>query len=200
MEGDLAGARRYYEQALAIRERVLGTEHPDTAQSLNNLGAVLRAQGDLAGARRYFERALAIREQVFGAEHPDTAQSIWWMGTLLAASGDHNGARTHIQCAVAIYNQTLGASHPTTQQCQRALDALDAPRQTREQQIAEIEQQAQAKVEQALAEGTAEERATLIERLEVAATAYAAGQVEGSPYLALAERLRGLAARLRGEE
>jgi len=50
---------------LAIREKVLGTEHPDTAQSLNNLAELYRAQG------RYGEAAdtlLAIKgeDQRFG--------------------------------------------------------------------------------------------------------------------------------------
>jgi len=41
-QGDLAGARPYYERALAICEQVLGPEHRDTAQSLNTrLGRLL---------------------------------------------------------------------------------------------------------------------------------------------------------------
>jgi hypothetical protein len=43
--------------ALAIRERVLGLEHPDTAMSLHNLAVLLRSQGDLATVRPLFERA-----------------------------------------------------------------------------------------------------------------------------------------------
>ena len=54
--------RPLYERALAIREKVRGPEHPDTALSLNNLGSVLYSQGDLAAARPLHERALAIRE------------------------------------------------------------------------------------------------------------------------------------------
>jgi tetratricopeptide (TPR) repeat protein len=72
MIGDYSGARPYYERALVIREKVLGPEHPGTALSLNNLGALLRSQGDLAGARPYFERALAIWEDQLGPDHPDT--------------------------------------------------------------------------------------------------------------------------------
>jgi hypothetical protein len=41
-QDELVAARLYYERALAIRGRVLGPEHPDTARSLNNL-AVLHA-------------------------------------------------------------------------------------------------------------------------------------------------------------
>ena len=53
---------------MAIREKVLGPGHPDTAQSLNNLAFLRQALGDLAGARRLIERALAIYEKVLGPE------------------------------------------------------------------------------------------------------------------------------------
>jgi len=66
------GARPYPEQALAIRRKVLGEEHPVTAVSLNNLGGLLQDMGDLAGARSYLEQALAISRKVLGVDHPTT--------------------------------------------------------------------------------------------------------------------------------
>jgi Tetratricopeptide repeat len=42
-EGDVAGARRLYERALAIRETRLGLDHPDTVQSRQRLAAVVAA-------------------------------------------------------------------------------------------------------------------------------------------------------------
>jgi tetratricopeptide (TPR) repeat protein len=114
MVGDFAGARPYSERALAIREKVLGAEHPDTARSLNNLGELLRSQGDLAGARPYLERALAIREKVLGAEHPDTALSLNNLGVLLRSQGDLAGARPYYERALAINKKVLGAEHPDT--------------------------------------------------------------------------------------
>ena len=42
------------------------------ATSLNNLGALLRAQGNYTGAQWYYERALAIWERVLGPDHPAT--------------------------------------------------------------------------------------------------------------------------------
>ncbi|WP_322512085.1 tetratricopeptide repeat protein, partial [Chloroflexus sp.] len=71
-QGDDAAARPLYERALAIRERALGPEHPDTATSLNNLAGLLYQQGDDAAARPLSERALAILEQRLGSEHPHT--------------------------------------------------------------------------------------------------------------------------------
>ncbi len=62
----------YCERALAISEKALGPDHPDTAMSLNNRGALLQDQGDLAGARLYYERALDICEKKLGLAHPNT--------------------------------------------------------------------------------------------------------------------------------
>ncbi len=36
-QGDAVGARKLQEETLAIRRRVLGPEHPETAHSMNNL-------------------------------------------------------------------------------------------------------------------------------------------------------------------
>src|SRR5262249_44658590 len=68
--------------ALAIREKVLGPEHPHTATSLNNLALLLQDQGDLAGARLLYERALAINEKALGPEHPATATSLHYLPPL----------------------------------------------------------------------------------------------------------------------
>ncbi len=92
MIGDYAGARLYLEQALRIREKVLGGEHPDTATSLNILGRLLKDMGDLAGARPYLERALRIQEQVLGSEHPDTAIS-WTCASCPPPTGTGAGQR-----------------------------------------------------------------------------------------------------------
>jgi Tfp pilus assembly protein PilF len=113
-QGDLAGARPYYERALAIGEQALGPTHPTTATSLNNLGNLLRAQGDLTAARAYLARALAIREQVLGPAHPDTAGSLNNLGSLLQAQGDLAGARPYLERTLGIVEQTLGALHPHT--------------------------------------------------------------------------------------
>lgn len=61
-----------YQRALAIREKVLGAEHPDTASSLNNLAALYDTQGDYAQALPLLQRALAIFERALGKNHPST--------------------------------------------------------------------------------------------------------------------------------
>ena len=109
-----SAARPLFERALAIREKALGPEHPDTATSLNNLAVLLQDQGDLAAARPLFERALAIREKALGPEHPDTATSLNNLAVLLQDQGDLAAARPLYERALAIREKALGPEHPDT--------------------------------------------------------------------------------------
>jgi tetratricopeptide (TPR) repeat protein len=109
-----SAARPLFERALAIREKARGPEHPDTAQGLNNLALLLRAQGDLAAARPLFERALAIREKALGREHPATATGLNNLALLLQAQGNLAAARPLLERALAIREKALGPEHPDT--------------------------------------------------------------------------------------
>ena len=71
-QGKYEEAEPLYQRALAIKERVLGEEHPDTAGSLNNLALLYADQGKYEEAEPLYQRALAIYERVLGEEHPDT--------------------------------------------------------------------------------------------------------------------------------
>ena len=56
-----AEAQPLYKRALAIREKALGPEHPDVAQSLENYSALLRKTGRSDEAAILEARAKAIR-------------------------------------------------------------------------------------------------------------------------------------------
>jgi tetratricopeptide (TPR) repeat protein len=109
-----SGARPLFERALAIREKVLGPEHLDTATSLHHLAVLFRTTGDLGGAQPLFERALAIYERALGSEHPDTVWCLNYLALGLLAQGDLAGARSLLERALAIREKALGADHPNT--------------------------------------------------------------------------------------
>jgi Tfp pilus assembly protein PilF len=101
----------YCQRALAIREKVLGPEHPDVAQSFNNLAALYHAQGRYAEAEPYCQRALAIREKVLGPEHPDVATSLNNLAALYRAQGRYAEAEPLHQQTLAIREKVLGPEH-----------------------------------------------------------------------------------------
>ena len=67
-----------------MRERALGKDHADVAQSCNNLAELYRALGRYDEADALHRRALEIREQRFGPDHPEVAQTLNNLGVLYA--------------------------------------------------------------------------------------------------------------------
>lgn len=111
--GDLRQARALLERALAIREAHLGTDHLDTAQSLNDLGLVLHDLGAYDQARVVHERALAIRESQLGPDDLETAQSLNNLGITLRYQGVLDRAQTVHERALAIRQARLGNHQDT---------------------------------------------------------------------------------------
>ena len=105
-------AESLYRQALAIREQVFGSEHPDVAASLNELGVLYYRQGKYIEAEALYQRALAIREQALGSEHPDVAESLNDLGELYYHQGKYIEAEALYQRALAIREQALGSEYP----------------------------------------------------------------------------------------
>jgi len=61
-EGRFDAAARQFRLALRINENLFGEKHPATAQTLNNLSAVLAGLGKYAEAEKLCKNALAIQE------------------------------------------------------------------------------------------------------------------------------------------
>ena len=87
--GDHERALPLYERSLAIKEKAVGKDHPDTATSLNNLAKLYRDKGDYDRALLLYERSLAIREKALGKKHPHVAQSLNNLALLNKVKGDH---------------------------------------------------------------------------------------------------------------
>ncbi|WNG41574.1 CHAT domain-containing protein [Archangium violaceum] len=100
------------EQALELREAVLGASHLEVAASLNLLGDLYRRQGDHARAERVLQRALAIREATLGKQHPHVAQLLHSLANLYGEQGAYSRAEPLYARALAILEVALGKQHP----------------------------------------------------------------------------------------
>jgi CHAT domain-containing protein/lipopolysaccharide biosynthesis regulator YciM len=104
------------ERALAIREKVLGKEHPLVARSLNNLADLYRVMGNYRQAEPLYQRSLAIREKVLGKDHPAVASSLNNLGLLYRVMGNYKQAEPLYQRSLAIFEKVLGQEHPLVAQ------------------------------------------------------------------------------------
>jgi tetratricopeptide (TPR) repeat protein len=112
--GAFAQARPLYEWALALREKRLGPDHPDTAETLNNFALSLREEGNYEAARALLERALAINEKALGPDHAATATSVNNLALLLRDQRDLAAARPLFERALASVEKSFGVDHPAT--------------------------------------------------------------------------------------
>src|SRR5205085_2204362 len=74
--GQYAQAESLLQRALALREQVLGLEHPDTASTLNELAWLYYLQDKYTQAEQLVQPALARFERVLGSEHPEVAYTL----------------------------------------------------------------------------------------------------------------------------
>ena len=73
--GSLPEALACLTECLRITEAEVGHEHPHTATTRNNIGAVLHNQGKYPAALEMYDKCLKTREKVLGRNHPDTAST-----------------------------------------------------------------------------------------------------------------------------
>ena len=73
--GDYAAAETMLREVAAIQEASLGAQHPDLANTLNNLGIVSEIVGKPEDAEQYFRQACAIASTSLDPSHPFVATS-----------------------------------------------------------------------------------------------------------------------------
>src|SRR5262249_38897415 len=74
-----------YEQLLPRRKAVLGSRHPDTLLTMNNLAVALKASGQVDKALPLYQEVLAAQRAKPGADHPDTINTMNNLARALAA-------------------------------------------------------------------------------------------------------------------
>jgi tetratricopeptide (TPR) repeat protein len=111
---DYSRALKWYEEALCIREKVLGKDHPDTATTYNNIALVYNKKGDYDKALEYCGKALDIDEKVLGKDRPDTATTYNNIAGVYNNKGDYDKALEYYGKDLAISEKILGKDHPDT--------------------------------------------------------------------------------------
>ena len=75
-QGKWKVAEQLQVQALDMRKRLFGAEHPDTIRSMGNLAVTCSHQGKWKVAEQLQVQVLDMRKKLLGAEHPDTIRSM----------------------------------------------------------------------------------------------------------------------------
>jgi tetratricopeptide (TPR) repeat protein len=107
-------AEKALRECTARRRRVLGSQHPDTLRSINELGLLLQDRGKLGEAD-----ALAIEYEhgircLFGTKHPANVTALANRGRARLSQGLIDEAEILYERAAAEASRILGPAHPRT--------------------------------------------------------------------------------------
>lgn len=111
--GDYDTGVKILKEALALKQRVLGADHPDVGLANGNLAFVLERMGRNEEALSFVERAIAIEGKKLGLQHPSLAMQFDNRGEILNGLGRSEEARTSFEQALAIWQRELGPDDVT---------------------------------------------------------------------------------------
>ena len=70
-------------RALSTNMKTVGSNHPETAATFNNLGNLYQDAGDDASAEKYYRKTLEIQKAIYANDVPDTAATYNNIATIL---------------------------------------------------------------------------------------------------------------------
>jgi len=115
---DRAGLRgpavSYWRELIAVSDRILGREHPDTLVIGEHLARACLAAGRAADAVPWFQWALTSRVRALGPDHSASIEARSSLGHALMAAGQFDEAITVLGAVVRDYERVRGTDHLDT--------------------------------------------------------------------------------------
>jgi serine/threonine protein kinase len=111
LQGRKVESLRFNEEALALKQKAWGPDHPDVGISEGNVSIALEDMGRQQEALAHVDRSIEILSHGLGAEHPDVATQLSNRGEILSALGRYREARQSFERARIIWERELGLDH-----------------------------------------------------------------------------------------
>ena len=119
--GTIRNAQGNYSAAFELRQsayekslNLLGKNHPDTTNAMNNLALTLNDLGKYDEALDLQEQVLALREEILDESHPDTISAMNNLALTLNNLGKYDEALELQEQVFTLYKEILGENHPDT--------------------------------------------------------------------------------------
>lgn len=115
--GDYEQAFLLLKKALEMRMTLLGSQHPDVVETLNDLAIIAHYQHHDDQAETLHRQALAILTTIYGPEHPDVAQCLQNIATVCHYQGKYTETEALFQQALHMRKMLHGAAHHEVATC-----------------------------------------------------------------------------------
>ncbi len=151
-----------FEEALQLRELLLGEHHPWLAVAHNNYGIALAVADEQERAQDHLESGLRILESTLGREHPRVGRASSNLGRFLLVRGESAAARVHLERAASIFSAVHAPVHRDSLVVRKLL-AIALRREGEPQASLDVMRRVVADAERS--EGALLERTTLYQEL-----------------------------------
>ena len=112
-KGDWVQAKPFLAEAMAIRKKYLGEQHPEYAVSLATWARVLQAERDYSGAQEAFHTALQILGTKGSSEKWSVTRIMLYLAVLNLDRGEYVTAESYAREALDTYRQLGGEESPS---------------------------------------------------------------------------------------
>ena len=118
--GEYEKAEGFFRAALDQRLLLYGEESVEAAESMNDLGYLLKLRGGetdaYVEAEELLRKALAVRKRLLGAEHVEVASTLNNLAVTLSIQGHYAEAEALHREALVLQRKLLGKEHPQVAQ------------------------------------------------------------------------------------
>ncbi len=123
--GDDSKALDAITNALKIRKKAFGDDHPDTAECYDTFGKIYQYRGNYSKTKEYYHKALKIRKKAFGDQHIVTAQSFKSLASLYKDEKEYPDSLKYYHKALsAEYNILMQKIHYIAADTSRKLGSV----------------------------------------------------------------------------
>jgi tetratricopeptide (TPR) repeat protein len=110
--GDYDEAEILLKHVLEIKKEMMGEDHSEVSDCLNNLALLYYEQGSYEEAEPLYRQALEIKEKCLGKDHPAVAKLLNNLAWLYYDQGRYEAVESLYQRSLEIMKNTLGTEHP----------------------------------------------------------------------------------------
>lgn len=110
--GDYDEAEILLKHVLEIKKEIMGQDHSEVSDCLNNLALLYYEQGSYEEAEPLYRQAIEIKEKCLGKDHPAVAKFLNNLAWLYYDQGRYEKVESLYRRSLEIMKKTLGAEHP----------------------------------------------------------------------------------------
>jgi len=104
--------RALIERSVSIQMQLLGPEHPDVLQSLNDFASrLMRTSGDFIKAKELASRALRVSEKIYGPDHVESVEILYTLASMHHWKRFYDESREFLEKALKINEEEYGPEH-----------------------------------------------------------------------------------------